>query len=174
MYLGWQDFTNIQLICSKKMKNFKLKFSEYIQNISRSKSFGKFVLIVYTFKISLHCVFLRSMSFLACDNTALSRKKAAGKIYKNQLNFQTSTFIYQCSDSPNFLFYGDSCWSIKVVLYNYLSDGFFQRSYQRWFDKRIYKTEMKIWAVLGSRGCREKNLPTAISMQLFGVFFSTF
>jgi hypothetical protein len=32
-----------------------------------------------------------------------------------------------------------------------------QRSYQRWLDKRIYKTEMKFWAVLGSRGCREKN-----------------
>ena len=28
------------------MKNFKLKFSEYMQNIRRSKSFGKFVLIV--------------------------------------------------------------------------------------------------------------------------------
>ena len=28
------------------MKNSKLKFSEYMQNISRSKSFGKFVLIV--------------------------------------------------------------------------------------------------------------------------------
>jgi hypothetical protein len=49
-----------------------------------------------------------------------------------------------------------------------------QRSYQRWLDKRIYKTEMKFWAVLGSRGCREKNLPTAISMQFFGVVFSTF
>ena len=33
--------------------------------------------------------------------------------------------------------------------------------------KRIYKTEMKLWAVLGSRGCREKKLPTSISMQLF-------
>ena len=32
---------------------------------------------------------------------------------------------------------------------------------------------MKFWAVLGSRGCREKKLPTAISMQLFGVVFST-
>jgi hypothetical protein len=40
--------------------------------------------------------------------------------------------------------------------------------------KRIYKTEIKFWAVLGSRGCREKKLPTAISMQLFGVVFSTF
>ena len=30
------------------------------------------------------------------------------------------------------------------------------------------------WAVLGSRGCREKNLPTAISVQLFGVVFSSF
>jgi hypothetical protein len=33
---------------------------------------------------------------------------------------------------------------------------------------------MKFWAVLGSRGCREKNLPTAISMQPFEVVFSTF
>ena len=29
------------------MKNSKLKFSEYMQNISRSNSFGKFVLIVW-------------------------------------------------------------------------------------------------------------------------------
>ena len=28
------------------MKNSKLKFNEYMQNISRSKSFGKFALIV--------------------------------------------------------------------------------------------------------------------------------
>jgi hypothetical protein len=41
-------------------------------------------------------------------------------------------------------------------------------------DKRIYQTEMKFWAVLGSRGCREKKLPTAISRQLFGVVFSTY
>ena len=33
---------------------------------------------------------------------------------------------------------------------------------------------MKFWAVLGRRGCREKKLPTAMSMQLFGVVFSTF
>ena len=49
-----------------------------------------------------------------------------------------------------------------------------QRSYQRWLDRRIYKTEMKLWAVLGSRGCREEKLPTAISIQFFGVVFSTF
>ena len=30
------------------MKNSKLKFSDYMQNISRSKGFGKFVLIVLT------------------------------------------------------------------------------------------------------------------------------
>jgi len=52
--------------------------------------------------------------------------------------------------------------------------GFIQRSYKRWLDKRIYKTEMKFWAVLGSRGSREKKIPTAISMQLFGVFFFNF
>ena len=49
-----------------------------------------------------------------------------------------------------------------------------QRSYQRWLDKRIYKTERKFWTVLDSQGWREKNLPNAISMQLFGVVFSTF
>ena len=32
------------------MKNSKLKFSQYMQNISRSKTFGKFVLIVQTFQ----------------------------------------------------------------------------------------------------------------------------
>ena len=34
------------------MKNSKLKFSEYMQNISRAKSFGKFVLIVRYFFIT--------------------------------------------------------------------------------------------------------------------------
>ena len=38
--------------------------------------------------------------------------------------------------------------------------GLSQRSYQRWLDKRTCKMEM------------EKNLPTAMSMQLFGAFFS--
>ena len=33
---------------------------------------------------------------------------------------------------------------------------------------------MKFWADLGSWGCREKNLPTAKSKQLFKVVFSTF
>ena len=31
---------------------------------------------------------------------------------------------------------------------------------------------MKFWAVLGSQGCREKKLPTAISKQLFRCFFN--
>ena len=37
--------------------------------------------------------------------------------------------------------------------------------------------EMKFWAVLSSQSCREKKsqvLPTALSMQLFEVIFSTF
>ena len=50
-------------------------------------------------------------------------------------------------------------------------EGNKQRSYQRWLDKRFYKT--KFWAVLGSQGYR-KNFPTAISLQLFGMVFSTF
>ena len=51
-----------------------------------------------------------------------------------------------------------------------------QRSYTRWMDRKIYKTEMKFWAVLGQSGLqRKKTLPTAIIMQLFfGVVFSTF
>ena len=44
-----------------------------------------------------------------------------------------------------------------------------QKPKQRQLDKGIYKTEMKFWAVLGSRGCREKKIPTAISMKLSGV-----
>ena len=49
----------------------------------------------------------------------------------------------------------------------------YQKSYQRWFDKRIYKTEMKFWTVLGSRGCREKKLPIAVC-NLLGCFFFNF
>jgi len=44
------------------------------------------------------------------------------------------------------------------------------RSYVRWLYKRIYKMELKFWAVLGSQSCREK-LPTAINMQLFQRLF---
>ena len=46
-----------------------------------------------------------------------------------------------------------------LVLYGHLPPECFfnQSSYQRWLDKIIYKTEMKFWAILGSRGCREKN-----------------
>ena len=35
-----------------------------------------------------------------------------------------------------------------------------QRPQQRRLYKRIYKTEMKFWTVLGSQGCREKNKQT--------------
>ena len=48
----------------------------------------------------------------------------------------------------------------------------YQRSYQRWLDKVIYKTEMKFWAVLGSQGCREKNTPNCYKYATFwGGFF---
>ena len=59
MRRNWQEFTNMYLadLLQKKimMKNSKLKVSEYMQNISRSKSFGKFVLIVIFFK-SAHLI----------------------------------------------------------------------------------------------------------------------
>ena len=47
-------------------------------------------------------------------------------------------------------------WVQKTAIF---ADGQYQRSYTRWLYKRIYKTEMKFWAVLGSRGCREKKPP---------------
>ena len=34
------------------IKNYKLKFSEYMQNTSRSKSFGRFFLIVYILDVA--------------------------------------------------------------------------------------------------------------------------
>ena len=49
-----------------------------------------------------------------------------------------------------------------------------QKSYQRWLDKLIYKTEIKFWAVLGSQGYREKKTPNCPGKQLFEVVFSTF
>ena len=55
------------------MKNSKLKFSEYMQNISRPKSFGRFVLVV-----------LRTQSYI---------KYLESKLYVDQcvcLNIQTS------------------------------------------------------------------------------------
>ena len=45
----------------------------------------------------------------------------------------------------------------------------------KWLDKKLYKTEMKFWMVLGRQDCREKKkeLRTAISMQLFwNIFFN--
>ena len=43
-------------------------------------------------------------------------------------------------------------------------------------DDRVknYETKMKFWNGLGSWSCRGKKLPTALSIQLFGVAFSTF
>ena len=40
------------------MKNSKLKFSEYMQNISGSKRFSRFVLIVYKIEIDYSKYFL--------------------------------------------------------------------------------------------------------------------
>ena len=67
------------------------------------------------------------------------------------------------------------CW-INTNRYQPNSDepSNMAKYYQRWLGNRIYKTEMKFWAVLGTWGCREKNLSTAISMQLFGWFFQLF
>ena len=68
-----------------------------------------------------------------------------------------------------------SCFSDKALRYTST-----QRSYQRWLDRRIYKTEMKFWAVLGSRGCREKktsqlpkvcNTESRIQSSLLGLWF---
>ena len=55
---------------------------------------------------------------------------------------------------------------IECPIFTFL---FLQRSYTRWLNKIIYETETKFWAVLGS--LQRKNLPSAISMQLFGVVF---
>ena len=52
------------------MKNSKLKFSEYMQNISRSKSFGKFVLIVKVLLSNLYTVIQgsdKNTNEICCD-----------------------------------------------------------------------------------------------------------
>ena len=51
------------------MKNAKLQFSEYLQNISKSKSFGKLVLIVFSDPLAVllainHQLIIMMISFL--------------------------------------------------------------------------------------------------------------
>ena len=48
----------------KMMKNSKLKFSEYMQNISRSKRFGKFVLIVNFLAGNDYMIFQQNYEFV--------------------------------------------------------------------------------------------------------------
>ena len=54
------------------MKNSKLKFSEYMQNINRSKSFGKFVVIVMTRNTGLKCL---DISHSKLETTRKIKKK---------------------------------------------------------------------------------------------------
>ena len=61
---------------------------------------------------------------------------------------------------------------INIIEAEIGSLAFRQRSYQRWLDRRIYKTEKKFWAVLGSWGCKEKT-PNC-HYYFSGCFFSTF
>ena len=62
----------------------------------------------------------------------------------------------------------------KVVSFFYFihAISYNQRSYQRWLDKRIYITDVKFWAVLGSQGCRVKKNPNChkYAIVLGGVF----
>ena len=61
----------------------------------------------------------------------------------------------------------DQIWFVPMKV------GSIQRSYQRWLDKSIYKTEMKFWAVLGNQGCREKKTPNCHKYATFcGGFFN--
>ena len=69
----------------------------------------------------------------------------------------------------------DLLWGLNFVSDNrFILQGQSQRSCQRWLDKRIYKTELKFSAVLGSRGCREKKRVCADYEQLFLGGVSTF
>ena len=106
--------------------------------------------------------------------------------------FQFFPVYYYCrSLSPNSLRLNASLLpknSIQIVfMYEYelfsvrrvsqrerplMTFGFRQRFYKRWLDRRIYRTETKFYAVLGSLDCREKKLPIAISKPLFGVVFN--
>ena len=49
------------------------------------------------------------------------------------------------------------------------------RSYQRWLDKIVYKTEMKFWAVLGRQDCEEKKkIPNCHKYAAFWAVFFIF
>ena len=52
-------------------------------------------------------------------------RKQLVKSTKTNSTFRPQLLYISAQTLPTSYFYGDSCWSIKVVLYNYLSDGFF-------------------------------------------------
>ena len=70
--------------------------------------------------------------------------------------FGFSCWVKQSFECICCLVFRNSYKNSKFTHVNWV-EGNKQRSYQRWLDKRIYKTEMKFRAGLGSRGCREKN-----------------
>ena len=110
------------------MKNSKLKFSEYMQNISRSKSFGKFVIIVqqkfvptfekYSFseKIASHCMLVRNKC-----------KELVIKVFYNHYlkHFLNSHKVFK--DSNSYL-YGSWAGMIKVLsrhILNIINNGYY-------------------------------------------------
>ena len=79
----------------------------------------------YTFKVSLHCVFYVQWPFSLVTIQHFHERKQLVKSTKTNSTFRPQLLYISAQTLPTSYFYGDSCWSIKVVLYNYLSDGFF-------------------------------------------------
>ena len=74
------------------------------------------------------------------------------RLGKSRLFMKPNFWIMENCEDPK-----DAVLDLNPAVLGFDQDGWNPRSYQRWWDKRIYKTELKFWAVLGSRGCREKN-----------------
>ena len=81
----------------------------------------------------------------------------------NFLGFECQAFDISCTE----------WWPEKILWNPRWEDHIIQRSYQRWLDKRICKTKMKFWAVLGSRAAEKKTPPNCHKYAAFwGVFLN--
>ena len=146
----------------KVWEHFKIeKFKAYIISEEQEKKRLQRIELLHQ-----HEIVLKILNFFMLSKGQLISKCLLVSSISSKKRMKTSLIVVKLN---SFVVLVKFCKEKKMSFFESLPSN--QRSYTRWLYKVIYRMEMKFWAVLGSRGCREKKLPTAISMQLFWVFF---
>ena len=114
------------------MKNSKLRFSEYMQNISRSKSFGKFVFIMHG-KLHIMKLWSTSLCFLMYSKP-------------RQINLNPYKILFQVN---SYYTYSPSQSAPTILVYQV--DLIFFRIWN------LKKIRSKIWT-WKKRGCKNRDI----------------